>query len=256
MRLRHVFFACAALLVAGCGKVERGQNGGGTDHRDASSGNSDDGGEAVADAGEPDATPVACDGPEDCDSPDDPCLLPGTCEDSVCHFPQVDCSELDSECTRGVCDDEGECQARNIRQDMECGDGIMSCGAFGACGGFADMCDESGSESRSCTDSTCQSGACVTGAVYTDTRGCSRDTDFTSCGDSTSDCDGFCNYASTCDNDDTDVTCVTTDFACAAGSCASGQTTEVFDCERETEGLPCGTGGCCTPSGTCAPECF
>ena len=256
MRLRHGFLACA-LLVSACGKVEGSRDGAPRDHRDGSR-SDDDGGSIVTDAGSPDATPVACDGPEDCASPDDPCLLPGTCANDVCHFPQKDCSELDGECTRGVCADDGECNARPIRQDMACGDGIMVCGGFGACGGFADICDESGTQSRACTDSTCQSGTCVTGAAYTDTGDCSRDTDTTPCGDSTTDCDGFCNYTSTCDNDDTDVTCVTTDFSCVAGTCASGQTTEVDDCERPTEGMPCGLGGdgCCTPSGTCAPDCF
>ena len=139
---------------------------------------------------------------------------------------------------------------------MACGTGIMACGGFGSCVFEEPICDESGTESRSCTDSTCQSGTCVTGAAYSDTRGCSRDTEFTPCGDSTTDCDGFCNYASVCDNDDTDVTCVTTDFYCSAGTCISGQTTEVDDCERDTEGLPCGNNGCCTPSGTCAADCF
>src|SRR5688500_3841178 len=131
MRLALPVLACA-LLLAACGKVDSRQDGGSPgDQRDGSGG--DDGGAVLTDAGEPDATPVACDGPEDCASPDDPCLLPGTCANDVCHFPQKDCSDLDSECTRGVCADDGECNARPIRQDMACGAGIMSCGDFGGC---------------------------------------------------------------------------------------------------------------------------
>jgi len=252
MRLASVFVACV-LLLAACGKVEQSQDGSPNDHRDGGGGG--DSGSSVSDAGGPDATPVACNGPEDCASPDDPCLLPGTCEDDVCHFPQKDCSELDGECTRGVCADDGECEARAIRQDMACGDGIMDCGAFGACGGFAEPCGESGTETRSCRDSTCQSGECVRGAPYDDSRGCSRDTDGITCGDTTEDCDGICNYGSVCDNDDTDVNCVVTDYSCATGTCTPSQTGYTESCERDTEGLPCGSGGCCTPSGTCASDC-
>jgi len=248
MRLRLASLACV-LLAAGCGKVSRNADAGSGDHRD-------DGGSGgvVADAAPPDATPVACDGPEDCANPDDPCLLPGTCEDRVCHFEAMDCSDLDGECTKGICAD-GECQAKSIREAQACGAGVMACGAFGDCGDFADVCDESGTESRSCTDSTCQAGSCVTGAAYSDSRGCSRDTDGTMCGDSTVDCDGICNYTSVCDNDDTDVTCVTTDYACAAASCTPSQTSQVDDCRRDTEGLPCGGDGCCSPSGTCVANC-
>src|SRR5688500_4529486 len=173
MRPALPLLACALLLSA-CGKVDSRQDGGSpADHRDGS--RSDDGGSVLTDAGSPDATPVACDGPEDCADPEDPCLLPGTCTNDVCHFPQKDCSDLDGECTRGVCADDGECQARPIREDMACGDGLMDCGAFGSCGGFADICAESGTQSRSCTDWTCQSGTCASGAAYDNNRACQRD---------------------------------------------------------------------------------
>jgi hypothetical protein len=237
-----------AILSAACGKVASSSDSGPADHRD------DSGSGTVSDAAPPDATPVACDGPEDCANPDDPCLEPGTCEEKVCHFETMNCSELDGECTVGICRD-GECEPKAIKQDQACGSGLMDCGAFGVCGAFADVCDESGSESRSCTDSTCQAGECVTGAPYTDSRGCTRDTDGTMCDDTTVDCDGVCNYTSTCDRDDTDVTCVTTDYACAGGTCTPGQTSDVDDCERDTEGLPCGSNGCCSPSGVCVADC-
>jgi hypothetical protein len=119
----------------------------------------------VADAAPLDATPVACNGPEDCANPDDPCLLPGTCEDRVCHFEAMNCSDLDGECTKGICAD-GECQPKAVREGQGCGAGVMVCGAFDDCGGFADVCDESGTQGRSCTDSTCQAGTCVTEPAY------------------------------------------------------------------------------------------
>ena len=249
--MSRIAVVLSLLLLAACGKVSSSEDAGGSDHR------GDGGSVIVADAAPPDATPVACDGPEDCANPDDPCLLPGTCgDDRVCHFEAMDCSDLDGECTKGICRD-GECKPKAVREGMGCGSGVMDCGAFGDCGSFADTCDESGTQARSCTDSTCQAGACVTGAAYDDTRSCGRDQTGVTCADTTVDCsgDGICNYTSVCDNDDTDVTCVTTDYACASGSCTPSQTTEVNDCRRDTEGLDCGVGGCCTPSGTCAPNC-
>jgi hypothetical protein len=103
---------------------------------------------------------------------------------------------------------------------MACGGGIMDCGAFGACGQFADICDQSGVENRACTDSTCQSGECVTSDPYVDSRTCSRNTEGTTCAVSTSSC-GFCAYSSTCDNTAPDVSCSRTDHTCTNETCTS-----------------------------------
>jgi hypothetical protein len=241
------------VVTAGCGSVDTGDADSGTgpsDHRD------DGGGGSVADAGGPDATPVACDGPEDCASPDDPCLLPGTCTNDVCHFPEKDCSDLDGECTRGVCADDGECEARPIREAEACGDGIMDCGAFGACGDFGDTCDESGSQNRACNDSTCQAGACVTGAAYTDTRTCARDTDGDECGTTTTTC-APCDYSSTCDNTAPDVNCTVAEHTCGSGSCQTISTSTIGTCDRFTEcnsctTVPGGQPGRCSVNGTCS----
>lgn len=51
-----------------------------------------------------------------------------------------------------------------------------SCGAWSACGGFSDACDESGSRSRTCTTYACSAGSC-TSSSKTETGACSRDTD-------------------------------------------------------------------------------
>src|SRR5687767_8092330 len=141
------------VVTAGCGSVSAEDSDadpgtGPGDHRSDSGGG---GGDVIADAGSPHATPVACTGPEVCAKRDDPCLLPGAGEGNVCQFPGKGCSDRDGECTRGVCGDGGECEARPIREAMACGDGIMDCGAFGACGGFDGICGEEGSQSRACT---------------------------------------------------------------------------------------------------------
>lgn len=257
MRETRLLLFCSFLVAAGCSPIDAGgdPDASAGDHRDASGGGGGGGGGGgVADASAPDATPVACDGPEDCASPDDPCQLPGTCEDNVCVFPTKDCSDLDGDCTRGICADDGECVGRPIRQDMACGDGVMDCGAFGACGGFGDTCDESGTQSRSCTDSTCQSGQCVTGAPYSDSRSCDRDTDGVSCGGTAVVCDA-CGYTTECDNSAPDAACVQFSDVCSLGTCENVQTSApADDCERNTQGDPCGAqnAGCCTQFGSCS----
>ena len=252
-------------LSLACGQVsEEGDMGGGEspgDHRadasdDDNQGPLDDGGSPSS----PDATPVDCDGPEDCTNPDDPCLLPGTCENHTCVFPEKDCSGLDSECTRGVCADNGECEARAIREAMACGDGIMHCGGFGACGQFADTCDESGTQSRACADSTCQAGECVTGDPYVDTRSCQRDTDGTTCAASTTSC-GTCAYSSTCDRTAPPVSCTRTDHTCGNETCGSATVSlPDLSCDRDTEcrsclTIPGGQPGSCSVNGTCGAQC-
>jgi len=256
----RLLFSLLFPLTLACGSVAVSPDGGDdespVDHRaDADDGALDDGGPT-----NPDATPVDCDGPEDCMNPDDPCLLPGTCEDNTCHFPAKDCSDLDGECSRGVCADNGECEARPIRQDMACGDGIMDCGGFSACGEFADTCDESGTQSRACTDSTCQAGACVTGGAYLDIRSCQRDTDGTTCAASTTSC-GACAYSSTCDRTASPVACTRTDHTCASESCGTS-TVSLPDqsCDRDTECRSCltvpgGQPGSCSVNGTCGAQC-
>jgi hypothetical protein len=257
MAVNRLLFSLLFPFALACGEVRVGSDGGGGD----SDGDHRDGGgdPVVTDASGPDATPVDCIRPEDCANPDDPCLLPGTCEDNVCHFPQKDCSDLDGECTRGVCADDGECEARPIRQDMACGDGIMDCGGFGACGDFASTCDESGTQGRSCTDSTCQAGACVTGEPYVDTRTCQRDTDGVTCADSTTSC-ASCAYSSTCDRSAPPVSCTRTDHACASESCLSTAVSLPDQaCERDTECriclLPTGPTGACSATGGCVSSC-
>jgi hypothetical protein len=241
------------LLALACGKVSGHADAGGTDHRD------DSGSGVVADAAPFDATPVACDGPEDCANPDDPCLQPGTCgDDGVCHFEAMDCSDLDDECRKGFCQD-GACRRKSVREGEACGAGIMDCGAFADCGAFDGICDESGTHTRSCADSTCQAGTCVTGAAYSDTQACLIDTDGVQCGDPVTSCTETCNYSSSCDRDAPARQCVTTEYSCAGGACGDSQTSagSIDDCHRDTECQACtrtdGSVGNCTAAGGCGP---
>ncbi len=151
-----------------------------------------------------------------------------------------------------------------------------SCGAFGACGGFASTCATSGTQSRTCTDYTCSGGTCAASAPRTDTAGCSRTTDGTSCMATSCGAFGACpGYSDACSTSVSQSrTC--TDYACSGGSCNGTPRTDTQVCgTRTTDGTLCGTnpdlcqnirclGGTCsnhqtTCSGTthcCAPGCY
>ena len=69
--------------------------------------------------------------------------------------------------------------ARNV-DGRSCGAGT-DCGSWSDCG-YADLCDETGSRTRTCTDHTCGGGSCNAGTPYMMTDPCMRDTDGNSCG--------------------------------------------------------------------------
>ncbi|WP_052420527.1 choice-of-anchor A family protein [Hyalangium minutum] len=76
--------------------------------------------------------------------------------------------------------------------------GTPSAGAWGACGGFNDVCDPIGSQSRSITTYTCSEGNCA-GFTSSESQSCSRTTTGTPCNDSNSCTTGdVCNSSGTC----------------------------------------------------------
>lgn len=60
-------------------------------------------------------------------------------------------------------------------------DDASGCSEYEECGGFADVCDETGTKVRECQDFACQgtytNGTCVAAPVRTETQACTRDTD-------------------------------------------------------------------------------
>lgn len=149
--------------------------------------------------------------------------------------------------------------------------GLMTqCGEPGECTGFSGTCGETGSQTRTCVDFTCQSGACVASAPYDDVVACTRDTDGIACGDTTS--------CGSCQQDPGDDcvesgtrTCTTTHRECSAGSCvgmSSSQSTQscsintdgdlcgvtLNGCQNfETRPVCCSAGSCTDPCGSCQP---
>jgi hypothetical protein len=128
------------------------------------------------------------------------------------------------------------------------------CGSYGACSGFSGTCDNTGTQSATCTDHTCVNGQCVAGAPYTATRNCSRNTNGTSCGQSTS-C-GSCTYENgLCDNTGS-KSCTTTFKKCQSGSCQASSTSgSTQTCSRNTDGNICGATPVGCPSGSVRDRC-
>ena len=187
----------------------------------------------------PDAPPVACETSEQCQSPPNPCLLPGTCTaDHVCDFGEVDCSAMADECNDAVCElATGACVRMPAHEAASCGAGA-SCGAFGPCGNFNDTCDSSGTQSRDCTRNTCQSGTCVAEG-YQESAACTRVTDGTTCGTSTVTGCGTCGgFSDTCDESGSQ-TCTCTSFTCASDACMPSATSCNQGCSRDQSGVTC-----------------
>lgn len=89
-----------------------------------------------------------------------------------------------------------------------------TCGSYGSCGGFSSTCAESGTQSRTCTDYTCNAGAC-TGANRTESQACTRNTDGVSCGNGFG-CRVYVCSSGTCI---VTTTCTGGDYCCPAGNC-------------------------------------
>lgn len=143
-------------------------------------------------------------------------------------------------CVSGTCDgsDTTEMQActRGSTDGTMCG--ATNCDTYGACD-YADACDESAVQARTCTDSICAGGACAA-RPRTETRGCSRMTSGMSCGARSCGGWGGCDYADDCDQDGQESqTC--TDYACSGGTCRGTSTRMTRDCMRSTEGQTCGS---------------
>ncbi len=147
-------------------------------------------------------------------------------------------------CVSSACVSSDETDSEPCTRDTDgttCGAG--SCGGWGSCGGFSDTCDESGTESRTCSDVVCTAGSC--GAVMrTENRACSRSTGGTMCAASSCGGWGSCGgYSDACDESGTQSrTC--NDYACAGGTCAASPRSENQACSRDTDGASCGSTSC------------
>jgi hypothetical protein len=205
-----------------------------------------------------DAPSVACTGDPDCLTPPTPCFTAGTCDltAGMCVFGVVDCSSMTDGCNVGVCNGAtGACEAQPSNEGLDCNGG-RTCGAYTPCGSFGDVCDSTGTQTRECTTSTCQSGTCVA-ATVAETADCTRVTEDVDCqADTVTGCGACGGFAEPC-GEGGSQTCTCTDFKCRSDVCAPVATACVQGCARDTDGASCGsptTTGCssCAYASSCA----
>ena len=109
-----------------------------------------------------------------------------------------------------------------------------------ACSGFADTCDQEGTQAGTTTRYDCVAGGCLA-TELADEQSCYRDTDEIPCAESQYSGWGTCGtFGNTCDESGT-RTRTRLDFACAAGVCRSFEDSESESCARDTDGDTCGT---------------
>ncbi|MFW5920379.1 MAG: hypothetical protein ACOCUS_00965 [Polyangiales bacterium] len=166
-----------------------------------------------------------------------------SCSDGTCSVHAGD------PCTGAtVCDEDMDACVGCV-DDGDCPDAMV--GSWGTCGGFSGTCDETGTQSRTITEFTCDGGECNS-STRDETRDCSRDTDDTTCGSTTCGGWGTCgSFSGTCDEVGSQGrTC--TDRRCSGGSCTDMDRTETRTCSRaDRDGVQCGSNGwimCCDQS--------
>lgn len=164
----------------------------------------------------------ACDGTGRCVGGADPCT------------GMLVCNEATDSCD-GSCADDSGCPPDSDP-------------AWSACAYTGGTCDNTGSRMRTVTTFTCTGGMCVTGSRgETDSAGCNRVTDGTSCGTGSCSASGPCaGFSGACGESGTrPTTC--TDLVCGGGTCGV-QTAPGPDeaCSRDTDGFMCGSPSCTT----------
>ena len=184
---------------------------------------------------------LACADDLDCPSPTtdawSTCAFDSTCDESGSRERMV----TSYRCVDAVCVPSAERQTdrcTRVTTGVTCG--ATTVGAWSACGGYADSCDETGSRARTITEQVCAAGACQPTAT-TETATCGRSTGGTSCGATTytawTACGGF---GSTCDTTGTRAR-TRSDRICNSGTCTDAVATESQSCARSTDGISCGS---------------
>lgn len=124
--------------------------------------------------------------------------------------------------------------------------GTTQYGAWSACS-FGATCSNSGSRTRSVTTYACDGAASCQPSMSTetDTAGCGRNTNGTSCGTTTYGSYTACSYGGACSDSGSRTRSVTT-LTCSSGSCASspGSETDTAGCARNTTGATCASTSC------------
>ena len=149
--------------------------------------------------------------------------------------------------TSFACDGGGRCAESRSSETRACSRGTdgNSCGAgtqngaWGACG-YADVCDQSASRSRTVTTFRCGGGSC-SGTPSTQTESCSRNTNGTSCGANETGPWGPCQQVSgsnPCGTAGQQTRSVAT-YSCNRGACLEDSSTQTQLCSYDATGDVC-----------------
>ncbi len=121
-------------------------------------------------------------------------------------------------CSAGGCSTVTSSESRSCTRSTNGSScGSVTTGSWGPCGGFSNVCDQTGTQSRTITTPTCQSGSC-NNVNSTENRSCSRSTNGNNC-DNFATCQrgtcsgGSCNYSG--------PTCNSPNICCEPGICIS-----------------------------------
>jgi len=156
-----------------------------------------------------------------------PLAATGVCRAATgpCDAPEL-CTGTDPECPLDEALPDGEL----------CG--TPTDGAWSACLGFADLCANDGTQTRTHTDFTCSAGACVSTAVQEE-RACTRSADGITCAPPETGPWGPCEIeGDICDNTGTETRDETA-WVCSGGSCDSVLTVGRRGCSINTDGIEC-----------------
>ncbi|MFT5357508.1 MAG: hypothetical protein ACI9KE_004745, partial [Polyangiales bacterium] len=196
----------------------------------------------------------ACMGPSDCGEVvsgawgscggfDGPCDMMGTETRTI----------MTPTCSDGACGVDTTTDSRTCSRNTDgtsCGTTTM--GSYGSCGGFANTCDTTGTQSRNVSTFSCGSGSCQTNNS-SQSRSCSRATNGITCGTTTYGGWGACGgFANACDTSGSQQRSRTV-RQCSSSSCQATSTPETRSCGRSvSDGTSCGSfwqrccGGSCT----------
>jgi cysteine-rich repeat protein len=119
---------------------------------------------------------------------DGECVVVTTCEALDCVGQSRVCDEREAawadaacgDCVAGYREESGACVQNDCTTDADC---APVAGSWGECGGFAGECGETGTRSRTVSESSCQAGQCRLGAAQTEQESCTRETDGALCSD-------------------------------------------------------------------------
>lgn len=133
-----------------------------------------------------------------------------------------DCAPLTDACGVGACDRTTGICAKLPGEDGT-GCGAASCSTFGSCGGFDDLCDVTGSQSRTCVPRVCSRGDCAGGTAYVESQTCTREDQ---CGGSTVCYQGACCQPTGCSASEQcgwhNPGCGLPEYLCGIGNCGAG----------------------------------